>query len=327
VGTGLLAVALGLLWAFPDAVSRVRALFTQTTVAGEDCVLEDAPCSVVLDDGATVRLELGPRPLRAGLPLKWSVEVTDGVPVEGIEIAGLSMNMGLTRVPLQADGAGRWSARASLPVCSSAAMDWRADVLLGGTPPRVVSVPFSTSGRVLPHQAAEEVEPAVSTHGELRVETAEGALALSDLRGKAVLVYFGYTSCPDICPTTLSTISAAIGQLPEARQADVAGLFISVDPGRDTVAHIAEYTRFFHPAIKGGTADEAALRAMAADWGVTWRRADMPGSAMGYAIDHSTDAHLVGPDGRYLGPVPHGIAPDALATRILDAIDPGAPPR
>lgn len=154
IGTGLLAVALGLLAAFPDAVSRVRAWFTQTTMAGPECVLGDAPCTVGVTDGPTVRLDLGPRPLRAGLPLDWAVEVSGGAPVERIEIAGLSMNMGLTRVPVVSDGAGRWTARASLPICSSAEMDWRADILLGGTPPRVVSVPFSTSGRVLPHERA-----------------------------------------------------------------------------------------------------------------------------------------------------------------------------
>lgn len=322
LGTGLLAVVLALLWAFPDAVSRVRALFTRTTMAGEDCALEDAPCSVVLADGTTVSLDLGPRPLRAGLPLDWAVEVGGGAPVEGIEIAGLSMNMGLTRVPLAPDGAGRWTAKASLPVCSSAAMDWRADILLGGTPPQVVSVPFSTSGRVLPHQVAKAAAPAAPTHGELRVQTLDGPLSLSDLWGKAAIVYFGYTSCPDICPTTLSTVSAAIGRLPAEEQARVAGLFISVDPDRDSLAHLAEYARFFHPAIQAGTADEAALRAMAADWGVTWRRVDMPDSAMGYAIDHSTDAYLVGPDGGFLGPVAHGTAPDALAARLQEVLAP-----
>lgn len=152
IGTGLLAVVLGLLAAFPDAVGRIRALTTQTTTAGADCALETAPCTVVLNDGTRVGFDLGPRPLRAGLPLDWAVTVSDGSPVERVEIAGLSMNMGLTRVPLAAQPDGRWTARSSLPICSSAAMDWRADILLGGVPARVVSVPFSTSGRVLPHE-------------------------------------------------------------------------------------------------------------------------------------------------------------------------------
>ncbi len=161
VGAGLLAVVLGLLAAFPDAVGRVRGLFIQTTMAGPDCALGDGPCTVALSGGSTVTLDLGPRPLRAGLPLDWTVVVSDGAPVERIEIAGLSMNMGLTRVPLVDNEAGHWTARASLPICSSAAMDWRADILLGGVPPRVVSVPFSTSGRVLPHEmnAAETLPP------------------------------------------------------------------------------------------------------------------------------------------------------------------------
>jgi hypothetical protein len=151
-------------------VARVRALFTPTTMAGPECTLDVAPCTVTLDDGATVMLDLGPRPLRAGLPLVWTVVVSGGAPVERIEIAGLSMNMGLTRVPLVDSAQGRWTARASLPICSSAAMDWRADILLGGTPPRVVSVPFSTSGRVLPHEreAAPGAPPAD------RPATAEG---------------------------------------------------------------------------------------------------------------------------------------------------------
>ena len=147
IGTGLLAVTLVLLAVFPDAVGRVRARFTQTTHAGVACRLEAAPCAVALPDGRSVTVDLGPRPLRAGLPLEWRVAVSDGTPVDRIEIAGISMNMGLTQVPVTPEGGGTWTARASLPVCTSAAMRWRADVLLGGTPPHVVSVPFGTQGR------------------------------------------------------------------------------------------------------------------------------------------------------------------------------------
>jgi protein SCO1/2 len=124
------------------------------------------------------------------------------------------------------------------------------------------------------------------------VETAEGALHLGQHRDQLWIVYFGYVSCPDICPTTLSTAAAAVNLLTEEQQQRVRGVFVSVDPERDDLPRLAEYSRWFHPRFVGGHARD--LPAVAARWGVSWTRAPLQDSALGYAVDHSTFATVWG---------------------------------
>lgn len=156
--------------------------------------------------------------------------------------------------------------------------------------------------------------PPAPTYGDFTVNTASGPLALSSLRGRAVVLYFGYTACPDVCPTTMSTVAAAYAQLPEASRARAGALLVSVDPERDELERLSSYASWFHPTFRGGTRPEPEIRRIAADWGVVYRRVELEGSALGYAVDHSTDAYLVGPDGDLVRVLPHGMPASQLAT-------------
>lgn len=173
-----------------------------------------------------------------------------------------------------------------------------------------------------PEERPAMVDPAANaTYGDLVLDTAEGELKLSDFRGRGVVVYFGYTSCPDICPTTLQTMGRAFGQLTEAEQDQLALVFVSVDPERDELARLGAYARYFHPHFHGGSASPERVAAMAADWGVQYRRSESPGSAMGYTVDHSTQAFLVDRDGKMVHQIAHGTRPDAVA-RLLRSVLP-----
>jgi protein SCO1/2 len=158
-------------------------------------------------------------------------------------------------------------------------------------------------------------------HGDFTVQGVDGPLTLSRVEADATVVYFGYTSCPDVCPTMLSTVGRAFHDLSPAEQARVAGVFVSVDPERDTPARLAEYAAFFHPNLRGGTADPATVRAIADDWGVFYGRVDLPDSAMGYSVDHSTDAFLLDADHDVVERVPHGVAVDALVEQLRGVLD------
>ncbi|WP_018871703.1 SCO family protein [Thioalkalivibrio sp. ALJ16] len=140
---------------------------------------------------------------------------------------------------------------------------------------------------------------------ELPVATHAEHFDLGDYAGQYVWLYFGYTYCPDACPTSLGWISGALDRLPEALQGQVSGVFISVDPERDTPEHLADYVGYFHDNIHAATGPEAALRAAARDYGVFFERAETD-SAMGYVIDHSSSTYLIGPDGELLEIHPHG---------------------
>ncbi len=95
--------------------------------------------------------------------------------------------------------------------------------------------------------------PGAPQGGDFTLQSPDGPLALHDLRGKVVLVYFGYTMCPDICPTSLAFSAQGLNQLDKSELDSVKMLFITVDPERDTLERVKEYAGFFHPIIVGLT--------------------------------------------------------------------------
>jgi protein SCO1/2 len=141
----------------------------------------------------------------------------------------------------------------------------------------------------------------------------------ADFRGRYMLVYFGYTSCPDMCPLGLQTIAGAFDELPPAVAARVAPVFVTVDPERDTVAAVADYVPLFHPQLVGLTGSPEEVQAAVRAWRVYARKAE-GGTAAGYLVDHSTFTYLMGPDGAYVTHFGHGITPEAMAARLRELV-------
>ena len=138
----------------------------------------------------------------------------------------------------------------------------------------------------------------------------------TDFRGKLMLVYFGFTFCPDICPTDLQQISLVVKEL--GAQADqIAALFITLDPERDTQALLAQYVPAFDPRITGLTGDPAAINAVAQAYKVYYAKVPNRGASR-YTIDHSSFIYLMGRDGQYLGYFP----PSTSAARMLAVLRP-----
>jgi len=138
-----------------------------------------------------------------------------------------------------------------------------------------------------------------------------------DFRGKLMLVYFGFTYCPDICPTDLQNIGLALDKLGEAAER-VQPLFITVDPARDTAAHLKDYVPMFHPRLLGLTGDAAAIHKAAAAYRVYYAKVPLKGDD--YTVDHSSFIYLIGPDGHYLGFFPPGTPPDSIAQTITQQL-------
>lgn len=152
--------------------------------------------------------------------------------------------------------------------------------------------------------------------GDFVLQSANGPVALTDFRGKLSLLYFGYTYCPDICPTTLSTLSAGLAELTPAEREQVSVLFISVDPERDTVSHLQTYVQFFDPSIRGMTGSAEQIAEIAARYGVFYQKQVAESAGDGYVVDHSSDTFIVGRDGRVKARMAHGIAPAQVAALI-----------
>jgi cytochrome oxidase Cu insertion factor (SCO1/SenC/PrrC family) len=133
-----------------------------------------------------------------------------------------------------------------------------------------------------------------------------------EFRGKLMLIYFGYTYCPDICPTDLMTIAQAVDSLGATGEA-VQPIFITIDPERDSVQRLAEYVSSFHPRFIGLTGTPDEIRRIALAYKVYYARNE---SGEDYTIDHAGVTYLVGRDGQYLGFVPPQTTPERLAEVI-----------
>jgi protein SCO1 len=132
----------------------------------------------------------------------------------------------------------------------------------------------------------------------------------ADFRGKLLLVYFGYTYCPDVCPTDLLQISLAVDKL-GAAGVDVQPIFISIDPERDTISVLAQYVGNFHPRLIGLTGTPAQIRAAADSYKAYYARYAPPDGGA-YLIDHTGFIYLVGRSGEYLGFFPPGTPADRM---------------
>lgn len=138
--------------------------------------------------------------------------------------------------------------------------------------------------------------------------------SLEDYRGKVVTVFFGYTQCPDVCPTNLLGMAEVMRQLgPDADKVQV--LFITVDPERDTQALLAAYVPVFDSRFVGLYGDAAATAAVARDFKVFYQKqGDAAGAA--YTVDHSTGTYVFDPQGRLRLYVKHGEKPELIAGDI-----------
>jgi len=176
----------------------------------------------------------------------------------------------------------------------------------------------------VPHETLELAQPPQG--GDFTLTSAAGPVPLADFRGKVVLIYFGYTWCPDICPLNLSYLKLALdGLTPEEREG-VQVLFVSVDPARDTPQRLSKYTAFFAPEILGVTGTPQEVAEAAALYGAAYRRADKGDSAMGYWVDHSAYTYLLDKSGRLQQTLDHGTPPDRIVAAIRSQLERGETP-
>ena len=175
----------------------------------------------------------------------------------------------------------------------------------------------------LHNAAAKETDGEIKGGGTVVVpvesftlDSPEGALSLKDLRGNVVLIFFGFTSCPDVCPISLVTISHAFSYLTDDELKRSRTLFISLDPERDTMERLKKYTGYFHPNIIGVTGTMEELVRVADIYGVKFEKKETPDSALGYLIYHSAKIFVIGTQGELRKTFPHNIDAQLLVRQI-----------
>lgn len=141
------------------------------------------------------------------------------------------------------------------------------------------------------------VAPSAPKGGDFVLRSADGPVDTRALRGRVLLIYFGYTHCPDVCPASLAAAAQALNTLSPEERAKVRLIMVSVDPERDTPARLKEYAAYFHPEMIGLTGSTEEIAAVAKSFGAGYVR--QPARADGsYAVDHTTRTYVVAPDGR-----------------------------
>ena len=130
------------------------------------------------------------------------------------------------------------------------------------------------------------------------------------------IVYFGFTRCPDVCPTSLAMLAGALNQLSEEEVANIRPMFISLDPERDAAEASYEYAQYFHPNMEGLSGPLDITTALAHNYGVIFRKSELEGSELEYTLDHSSYFYFLKPDGTLITKVPHTLTP----APIVDAI-------
>ena len=163
-------------------------------------------------------------------------------------------------------------------------------------------------------------DPPAPSGGEFTLDSTRGPVNLGDLEGKVVMLFFGYTSCPDVCPLSLAKIGACLSSLGAEQAQDVGALFITLDPGRDTAERMHQYAEFFHPGIIGLTGSKGEIDELTARYGVTYERKQSPESALGYTISHSDTILLLDRDGVLVDQVGNDEGSESLRGKVLELL-------
>ena len=177
----------------------------------------------------------------------------------------------------------------------------------------------SLAGEIGAHPSGIKPLKAPPRGGDFTLESVRGPVSTTEFRGKVIMLYFGYTRCPDVCPTSFSLMAQALNELDEKELERVVGLFVSVDPERDTVARLADYVSYFHPSFIGLTGSQSAVAYAAEAYGVQYGFTDASDSAMGYIVNHSAAIYLIDRQGKLRFAFPHETPPETLlgAIRML----------
>jgi len=159
--------------------------------------------------------------------------------------------------------------------------------------------------------------------GDFTLQSADGPVALQDFRGKVVLIYFGYTHCPDACPMTMANWASAFKRLTEEERARVRGLLISIDPERDTPQTLKEYTAYFHPNIIGVTGNHEDLDKVAALYRSDYNRKhehEHEHEGDDYIVGHMAFVYVIDPLGKVRDLLTHDSFPDEIVKSVRNAL-------
>lgn len=133
---------------------------------------------------------------------------------------------------------------------------------------------------------------------DFTVNTNKGEISKEDFNGEVLAIYFGYTFCPDACPTSLSTLASALNTFPLNKQNNLKALFISLDPNRDKVENLEEYAKYFHKNFLGATSDKKNLDMITKNYNTFYKILKQEDSAISYSVSHTSYIYIFNKEGK-----------------------------
>lgn len=155
---------------------------------------------------------------------------------------------------------------------------------------------------------------------DFEVQSKHGKLNLDSYKGKVLAVYFGYTYCPDVCPTSLSSLAFALNEFDKDKiKKNFEGLFISVDPSRDKLNDLDEYAKYFHPTFKGATSNKENIDDIVSRYKAYYKKVKLENSSMDYSVAHTSYLYFFDKDGNFYKRVDHHTYPEDIK-KTLEAL-------
>ena len=150
--------------------------------------------------------------------------------------------------------------------------------------------------------------------GDFTLQSLQGDVSLSDFEGKVVVMYFGFMSCPEVCPNSMGVIKSAFSRLSEEQTAGLQGIMVSVDPERDSLQALELFTQHFHKNIVGLTGSEEALKAVGKQYGAYFKK--VKDKDNDYLFEHVSRYYVINQKGQLVEAMRHSTSPNELAARI-----------
>ena len=147
----------------------------------------------------------------------------------------------------------------------------------------------------------------------------DGPINNESFKGKVLAVYFGYTFCPDVCPTSLSSLAMALNNMPKNRTKNFKGLFVSVDPNRDQLKELNEYAHYFHPSFIGATSTKEKIDDITKRFGTFYEKVYLENSKMDYSVSHTSYIYIFDEEGNFVEKIDHFSDPSYIQT-ILEKV-------
>jgi len=290
-----------------------------TTLPLQKCNLHQDPCEVLLPDQGKMLISLSPRPIPARDPFSIEIRLQGSTADQiSVDFLGLLQETGFKRPVLIKKENGLFIGTADLAHCDEPTMDWQVTALLQKGQD-TIAIPFHLSTH---QQDTSKIKPPAMPPqgGDFRVQSADGIIDIRKWRGKYVFLYFGYTFCPDICPTSLTELGSALNLLAPEELNRIEALFISVDPKRDSPERLKTYAKHFHTKLKAGTSTHSQLQKITKMFGATYQVNPTEKGKNFYLVNHSGDTYLLSPNGSLIHTFGYGTQSDKIVEKFRELL-------